>query len=187
MKIYWLLPIALLAACTSVQRLIPANTAATVGAGWSVQSNEPWMQFGLRGEEWWSKDGVFLNQLKFIGEVKPGEHVLKSRVANKNKDISPLYRAGMSTREIADLIQDGFKAAGFIDVKMLKLAPSRFRGAEGFRLELEMATSKGLLYRALIVGNSAAPVLRYAAYQAPAEYYYGRDLRSVEALLASLQ
>lgn len=187
MKSLLLLASLVLCACTTSQRLIPANTPTSVGAGWTVSSTDTWMQFGFKGEEWWTKDGVFLNQLKFIGEVKPGEHVFKSRVANKNKDISPLWRAGLGTRETGELLIDAFKAAGFVDVKMLKIAPARFQGGDGFRLELEMSTSKGLLYRALIVGSSGAAVLRYAAYQAPAEFYYERDLAAVEQLLSKLR
>jgi hypothetical protein len=176
-----------LCACTTTQRLIPANTPASVGADWTVSSTDTWMQFGFKGEEWWTKDGVFLNQLKFIGEVKPGEHVFKANVASKNKDISPLWRARLNTRETSELLIDAFKAAGFVDVKMLKVAPTRFRGGEGFRLELEMSTSKGLIYRALIVGSSGAEILRYAAYQAPAEFYYERDLAAVESVLIGLR
>jgi len=183
----YLLCALLLSSCASTQRLIPANTPAKVGAGWTVSSTQEWMQFGYKGEEWWSKDGVFLNQIKFIGEVKAGEHVFKADVARKNRDISPLYRAGMSTRDVSDLLVDAYKEAGYIDVRVLKLAPARFQGAEGFELALEFTTSKGLVYRALLLGSSGAAVLRYAAYQAPFEHFYGRDLAAVEAIFSALR
>jgi hypothetical protein len=85
------------------------------------------------------------------------------------------------------LLIDAHTAVGFVDVRTVKLDSASFRGQPGFSLELDMATSKGLVYRALILSSSGADTLSYACYVAPHEHYFGRDRAEVDALFRQLR
>ena len=97
------------------------------------------------------------------------------------------YHRGMRADELRDLIVDGMRAAGAVNVTTSDLRPAHFGGREGLRFEMAMDNEAGLKYRAMAAAFEHEKGLALALFYAPAEYYYPRDAAKVASMLDTLR
>ena len=97
------------------------------------------------------------------------------------------YHRGMRADELRDLIADGMRAAGAVNVVASNLRPVDFGGREGLRFEMAMDNQAGLKYRAMAAAFEHENGLALALFYAPAEYYYPRDEAKVSAMMDTLR
>ncbi|MCU0753566.1 MAG: hypothetical protein MUE46_00375 [Xanthomonadales bacterium] len=145
-----------------------------------------WSQRGYGRERYWTIDGPALNSIAIFQNVREGEHLLLLP-RGRRRDEGAIYRTAMSEAEVQELFADALQSLGLVNVSATGLRPAAFGSRPGFRFELRYDTPRGLSYRGLVLAEIDAGTLSYLVYDAPAEYYYERDLASVEALLASLR
>lgn len=145
-----------------------------------------WSQRGHGRERYWTIDGPALNSLAIFQNVREGEHLLLLP-RGRRRDEGAIYRAAMSEAEVQELFADALQSLGLLNVSTAGLRPARFGSRPAFRFELAYDTPRGLRYRGLVLAEIDGGTLSYLVYDAPSEYYFERDLASVEALFESLR
>ena len=178
--------IALLGACASGGPLVtPGRT--TAGGGLSIDAGMEWTRMGGMREQLWTIDGPQLNSLHLIANVREREFIFLGERQTTRRPDGAFYHRGMRADELRDLIADGMRAAGAVNVVASNLRPVDFGGREGLRFEMAMDNQAGLKYRAMAAAFEHENGLALALFYAPAEYYYPRDEAKVSAMLDTLR
>ena len=176
----------LLAACASGGPLVmPGRT--TAGGNLSIEAGMEWTRMGGMREQLWTIDGPQLNSLHLIANVREREFIFLGERQTTRRPDGAFYHRGMRADELRDLIVDGMRAAGAVNVVASNLRPVDFGGREGLRFEMAMDNQAGLKYRAMAAAFEHENGLALALFYAPAEYYYPRDEAKVSAMLDTLR
>jgi hypothetical protein len=176
----------LLAACTGGGPLVRPGPQ-TVGSRLVIDAGMGWTRMPGYREQLWTIDGPLLNSLHLIPHVREREFIFLGQRQTTRRPDGAFYRRGMRPDELRDLIVDGMRAAGAVNVTTQDLRPASFGGREGLRFEMAMDNQRGLKYRAMAAAFEHEKGLALALYYAPAEYYYPRDAASVSAMLDTLR
>lgn len=174
-----------LAGCVQYS-LVPAG-AAVSAKGITVTPPMDWNKSPAnlgKKVEIWTRDGVSLDQLIFIGGVSDGETLFKSW----NKALPmPAFNAGMLPNDVEDLVKTSLKnlAGGEIQIDTSNLKPTEFGGTFGFEFELDYFEKSGLKKR----GNAFAAIkdeqLFVILFTAADLHYFGEHLPEVRKLFES--
>ena len=176
----------LLAACASGGPLVtPGRT--TAGGNLSIEAGMEWTRMGGMREQLWTIDGPQLNSLHLIANVREREFIFLGERQTTRRPDGAFYHRGMRADELRDLIADGMRAAGAVNVVASNLRPVDFGGREGLRFEMAMDNEAGLQYQAMAAAFEHENGLALALFYAPAEYYYPRDEAKVSAMLDTLR
>ena len=178
--------VALLAACASGGPLVtPGRT--TAGGGLTIDAGMEWTRMSGFREQLWTIDGPQLNSLHLISNVREREFIFLGERQTTRRPDGAFYHRGMRADELRDLIVDGMRAAGAVNIVASNLRPASFGGREGLRFEMAMDNEAGLKYRAMAAALEHEKGLALALFYAPAEYYYPRDEAKVDAMLDTLR
>ena len=176
----------LLAACASGGPLVtPGRT--TAGGNLSIEAGMEWTRMGGMREQLWTIDGPQLNSLHLIANVREREFIFLGERQTTRRPDGAFYHRGMRADELRDLIADGMRAAGAVNVVASNLRQVDFGGREGLRFEMAMDNQAGLKYRAMAAAFEHENGLALALFYAPAEYYYPRDEAKVSAMMDTLR
>ena len=176
----------LLAACAAGGPLVTPGTQR-IGSQLTIDAGMEWTRTqGLR-EQLWTIDGPQLNSLHLIPIVREREFIFLGERQTKRRQDGAFYHRGMRPDELRDLIADGMRAAGAVNLVVTNLRPVDFGGREGLRFEMAMDNETGLKYRAMAAAFEHEKGLALALFYAPVEYYYPRDEAKVSAMLDTLR
>lgn len=176
----------LLAACASGGPLVTPGTQR-VGSRLSIDAGMEWTRMQGMREQLWTIDGPRLNSLHLIPIVREREFIFLGERQTRRRPDGAFYHRGMRADELRDLIADGMRAAGAVNVVVTNFRPADFGGREGLRFEMAMDNDAGLKYRAMAAAFEHDKGLALALFYAPAEYYYPRDEARVSAMLDTLR
>ena len=177
---------AMLAACTSGGPLVTPGTQR-IGSNLTIDAGMEWTRSQGSREQLWTIDGPQLNSLYLIPNVREREFIFLGQRQTKRRPDGAFYHRGMRPDELRDLIADGMRAIGAVNVVVTNLRPADFGGREGLRFEMAMDNEAGLKYRAMAAAFEHEKGLALALFYAPAEYYYPRDEAKVSAMLDTLR
>lgn len=180
-----LLPL-LLAACASGGPLVPPGRT-TAGSHLSLDAGMEWTRMGNTREQLWTIDGPQLNTLYLIPSVREREFIFLGTRQTQRRPDGAFYHRGMRPDELRDLIADGMRATGAVNVVTSNLRPVKFGDREGLRVDMTLDGASGLKYRAMAAAFEHEKGLALALFYAPAEYYFPRDEAKVNAMLNSLR
>lgn len=141
---------------------------------------------GSRNESW-TIDGSSLNLLRIYSGVKPNEHVFMARKEKASKPDGPWFRPGMRPDELRDLILDGLREQGSVNVEAEGLRPHRFGTTDGVRFDIQMSSADGLNYKGTVAVVERNGLLTSLVWSAPTEHYYDRDAAAVNRMLDSMR
>lgn len=176
----------LLAACASGGPLVqPGRT--TAGGDLSIEAGMEWTRMGNTREQLWTLDGPLLNTLYLIPTVREREFIFLGNRQTRRRPDGAFYHRGMRADELRDLIVDGMRATGAVNIVASNLRPADFGGREGLRFDMTMDNESGLKYRAMAAAFEHDKGLALALFYAPVEYYYPRDEAKVSAMLDTLR
>lgn len=175
---------ALLAACATGGKLQTAGNTEVLGL--RVTTTLDWARYTSSRQETWTIDGTALNQLRIIRHIKPREHVFLLGKERKNQPQRPWFKPGARPDELQDLLLAALREQGWSEVDAEGLRPAKLGGTDGLRFEFRMAQGNGLRYSGMAAIAESNGLLTLVYWQAPAEYYYGRDAAAVSALIDSL-
>lgn len=166
-------------------RLVPAGAGVRV-FDLRVDTSLDWARIRQPRMEYWTIDGLPLNELVFVSAVKPGEHVFLAARERTRRPDGPWYRSGMRPDEIQDVILDGLRQEGWTQVVASGLRPARFGGSPGLRFEANLTHVGGLRYRGMFGAVVRNGRLSHFLWLAPAEHYYPRDASAVARMFDSM-
>ena len=177
---------AMLAACTSGGPLVTPGTQR-IGSNLTIDAGMEWTRSQGSREQLWTIDGPQLNSLYLIPNVREREFIFLGQRQTKRRPDGAFYHRGMRPDELRDLIADGMRAIGAVNVVVTNLRPADFGGREGLRFEMALDNVAGLIYRAIAAAFEHEKGLALALFYAPVEYYYPRDEAKVSAMLDTLR
>ena len=152
-----------------------------------LDSQLDWARIKGARNESWTIDGTNLNLLRIYSQVKPNEHVFMLRKEKASKPDGPWYRPGMRPDELRDLLLDGMREQGSVNVSASALRPHDFGGAQGVRFDIALSSTNGLNYKGTVAAVERNGTLTSLVWSAPSEYYYGRDAAAVNHMLDSMR
>jgi len=151
----------------------------------ALETEVSWTRFGDSRVELWTRDGTLLNQLQFVGDVPPGEHIFRARRETRARPDGPYFRPDMDGRELQALVLDGLSELGAVRPVARGLRPTKFGDGEAVRFEVETANQDGLDYRGCAQVAVHRGKLHLMLFLAPAEHYFERDIAVVMRMFDS--
>jgi len=174
-----------LAACATGNTLQRAGASTVFDM--QLDSQLDWARIKAKRQEAWTIDGTALNLLKIYSGVKPNEHVFMARKEKTSKPDGPWFRPGMRPDELQNLILDGIREEGSVNVSASGLRPHKFGDADGVRFDIALASTGGLNYQGTVAVVERNGLLTSLIWSAPAEHYHGRDVAAVNHMLDSMR
>ena len=176
-----------LAGCASTGGPLVRSGPNPAGGGLSIDSEMEWTR--IRGQRYqvWTIDGELLNRLYLAPRVREGEYIFLGRRQTARRPDGPFYRRGMRPDELRDLVIDGLRMAGGVNVAGQNLRPADFGGREGLRFDFSLSNEEGLRYEGMAAAFEHERGLALAIFLAPGEYYYPRDAARVSRMLDTLR
>lgn len=152
-----------------------------------IDSEMEWTRIGGPRYQLWTIDGELLNRLYLVPNVREREFIFLGQRETRRRPDGAFYKRGMRGDELRDLVIDGLRAAGGVNITSQNLRPATFAGREGLRFELDLANEQGLRYQGQVAMFEHERGLALAIFLAPGEYYYPRDAARVSRMLDTLR
>ncbi len=165
----------------------PLVRAGSVIAAGTITLDTPveWSRFGDSRVELWTRDGTRLNQLQFVGDVEPGQHVFRSRRESQRRPDGAYFRSGLDGLALQALVLDGLAELGAVKPMARGLQPARFGDGEAVRFEIDTSNQDGLVYRGIAQASVHRGKLFVMLFLAPGEHYFERDAALVRRMFDS--
>lgn len=176
-----------LAACSSAGGALVKPGPNPGGGKLLIDSEMEWTRFAMSRYQMWTIDGELLNRLYLIPNVREREFIFLGQRQTKRRPDGAFYKRGLRADELRDLILDGLRASGVVNLESRDLRPANFGSREGLRFEFSMANEEGLKYQGMAAAFEHEKGLALALYMAPSEFYYPRDEAKVAKMLDSLR
>ena len=149
----------------------------TPGVEWNRTSSHP----GKRAETW-TRDGLALNEVNFIGAVRPGEPLFRER--SKKHEPLPKFAKGMLPADIPDLFESTVRIlTGSAMVAVDDVRPATLSGHNGVEVGFRYTAGDELertgLARAAIVGDT----LYLIQFNAPTIHYFADGIDDARVLM----
>ncbi len=174
-----------LAGCAAYS-LVPAGRATARNAI-SIESPLAWSKVPLINEgsavELWTLNGPAIDSMAFYAPIGDNQSLQN---AKSGTDPFPVFRAGMTPSEIAELFETTLRrATGSAIVEVKSLRPAKLGDSEGFRAETEFTGSDRVRRKGILTGAVKDKKLYLIHFQAPELHYYAKAVPEVEKMLAS--
>lgn len=179
--------LALLTACGAPPGLVRPNEPVKVSRVFEVTSPIEWARYRFPRGEIWTVDGTSLNRILYYTNIRDKYHVFADYRATKRRPDGAFFRKGMDASELEAVFRDGFTALGLANVKTTNLHPIQLGGETAFRFDMAFDVGNGLSYLGHVTFFERKEKLNFIWFSAPAEYYYPRDEKAVEQILADLR
>ena len=173
-----------LAACSQYeavergQRKVGGMTLTAQAAIW----NDVPPAFTPGGLPTWTVDGVTLNSLSFVSDIRDGQPLVEAEKSEKY----PVFHADMLPDEIAELMQSTCaKLFQATITRTGELKPLIIAGQPGFELDFEFVTGDEVIRRAFIGGTVKDGRLQAVIYQAARMHYYAKDFTAARDLIVT--
>lgn len=172
---------------TAGYKLMPTGTKQPVGKlGLSVVPPNDWNRLGAkigRNAESWTLDGLSLNDLSFYAGIEDGRTLFRE-VDKKNRPL-PKFSSKMLLPDIVQMFEGSYRiASGTSLFSIGNVEPATFAGQPGVRFSYsfvqqdEEVKRNGEATGAIINGK-----LYLITYEAPAIYYFDRDIAAYRKLV----
>ncbi|MES2291085.1 MAG: hypothetical protein V4530_15255 [Pseudomonadota bacterium] len=168
-------------------KLMPTGTKQPVGKlGLSVVPPNDWNRLGAkigRNAESWTLDGLSLNDLSFYAGIEDGRTLFRE-IDKKNRPL-PKFSSKMLLPDIVQMFEGSYRiASGTSLFSIGNVEPATFAGQPGVRFSYsfvqqdEEVKRNGEATGAIINGK-----LYLITYEAPAIYYFDRDVAAYRKLV----
>jgi hypothetical protein len=172
---------------TAGYKLMPTGTKQPVGKlGLSVVPPNDWNRLGAkigRNAESWTLDGLSLNDLSFYAGIEDGRTLFRE-VDKRNRPL-PKFSSKMLLPDIVQMFEGSYRiASGTSLFSIGNVEPATFAGQPGVRFSYsfvqqdEEVKRNGEATGAIINGK-----LYLITYEAPAIYYFDRDVAAYRKLV----
>jgi hypothetical protein len=130
-----------------------------------------------------TRHGNGLDELIFFEPVPSGE----TPFTKAKGTALPLFRKGMTSLELKEVIESGLALSGFHDIQTLAASAQKMDKANASRLEMSMASEKGPRFHGQVLFAEYNEKLYLIVFIAEATTYYPMVWPEAEAMLASMQ
>ena len=144
-----------------------------------------WTSRPVKQGETWTKDGVNLNELYFVGGLPAGKTLYKDR-QKKDRPL-PQLSSSLDLTEIPEFYESSTRLVLDTSVfEMTSIEPGTLAGYDAVKFEFQYSVEGStLLRKGMGIGTMVGGQLYLVAFTAPSTYFFDRDREEVEAIMAS--
>lgn len=136
--------------------------------------------------EVWTLDGDSLNKVTFFGGIAPGQPLLRER--DKKRSPLPRVAADMLITDIPPLLETTYRSQFAVNQMAIDTQePARLGGHAGIRFTYSFTKSDEVRRKGEALGAMVDGHLYLIAYEAPAIYFFDKDIEKFRSLAASLK
>ena len=163
-----------------VAKVAKKTMSVTPAGAWNKSSSRP-----SKRAESWTIDGLALNDLTFFGAIKDGEPLFREQ----HKKLKPLpkFSASMLPTDLAEFVESS--ARNLVDTPLFTteaVEPATLGGHPGVRMRFRYTASDELERKGEAVAAIVAGKLYVVSFDAPAIYYFDKDIARVRQMMASV-
>lgn len=175
-----------LAGCVSFT-LAKGGESIDLGEGVTVRPPSDWNRLSLGKYEYWTLDGLRLQNILFVKGAEDGEAIVYRRrtTEDEEKDTFPKYRKGMTLLEIRELLESTWARQEFHRVRVTRFGPASLGGSSGFEIAFAYDTKDGLEMRGLAAGAVVGGKLYLAIYSGTRIHFFERGEKDFRAIIES--
>ena len=177
----------LLTGCVSYT-LVKSGQKLDLGEGITVQPAQDWNRLTIGKFEYWTLDGLWLQNILFIKGVEDGEAIVplsvRGRSEPENKTF-PVFRKGMTFLDVRELFEATLARQKAQNVSISDFAPSSFAGRVGFRFAFTYETADGLQMLGTASGTILKDKFYMVVYRGTKLHFFDRGKRDFDHILAS--
>lgn len=179
-----------LASCTGGIALVkPLEARKVAGGPLSVTPGLAWNRIPVdsgsgRPREVWTRDGPSLNEISFYPGIRDGKTMFRD--SDKRDRPLPRFRATMLPHEVAEFVENSYRVeTGTASFQITAIAPAMLGSAPGFRFGYDYLLGDDVKRRGQATAAIVKGQLFLVTYEAPALYFFERDLPEYERIIAS--
>lgn len=172
--------------CTSSYQHVPAGVPVDVSGTYRITPSESWNRANRvtgdrRDTERWTRHGLMLESLTFIGAIRAGETLRATPRRGKSR-LTP-FRPEMSGAELIELVVEQYREAGVEEFDVLDHAPVAVFGTDGIRLDFTYRNETRLARRGRAYLASRANRLHVIVFDAAKLHYFEAGLEDFESMM----
>jgi chitinase len=134
-----------------------------------------------RNLERWTRHGLMLDSVTFIGAIPPGEHLRVTQKGSKSQ-YTP-YRPDMSAAELIELVSEQYREAGVEEFNVSDPSSVIVFGSDGIRFDFEYRNENHLARRGRAYLAIRADRLHVIVFDATKLHYFEAGLEDVESMV----
>lgn len=139
-----------------------------------------------RNTEIWTIDGDELNKVTFIGGIAPGTPLMRE-VDKKNRPL-PTVTANMLITDIPALLESTYRVRyGVSQMTIDSQEPATVGGQKGIRFTYSFTRDDQVARKGEAIGAVIGGKLFMVAYEAPALYFFDKDVEKYRQLASTVK
>jgi hypothetical protein len=169
-------PVLFLLFCACVPWTLVGGKFISSGDGYEVDLPQQWRKQNFTTNLILTKDGLGLQR------VVIGRFAIDSDAPHTKRKLSK----DMTPQDVAELVIDDLRANQQIaNFQVIENVPAQLGGNPGFKLVYSYNTKQNLKKNGVYYGTLNKDWLYFVLYEAPARYYFDRDLQTFETIKES--
>lgn len=186
-----LLAIALLASAPAFANSLvpPGPRAAIAKSSISATPTDEWNKLTRnegKNTEIWTIDGDGLNKVTFMGGIAPGMPIMRE-VDRKNRPL-PKVTANMLITDIPALLESTYRVRyGVNRMSIDSQEPATVSGQKGIRFTYSFTRDDEVARKGEAIGAVIGGKLYLVAYEAPALFFFDKDVEKYRRMAATLK
>lgn len=178
-----------LTACASTQSGVLTG-AYKVGDAYTLTLSSGWADISSlsgqtsAGVRLLTIDGPLLNRLYATQGLKEGQSIIR-QVGAKRDNPLPAYRAGMTSRDLVEMITETVAILGYVEPEAKDQRPAKFGAVDAIRFDIAARTGQGLAIAGTSLIGEARGRAHVLLFLAPQEHYFPASMAEVEGIFTS--
>jgi hypothetical protein len=177
-----------LAGCAARYHLVPAeetfvggkDLVVTPAAAWNMV---PVMYDQTSWEETWTRNGLLLESITFVGGLPDGKALRKQR--RKSDQQVPRFRADMTPQDLVSMVESAYRTRGVTVFDIESVEPADFLGGKGLNVRFKYAPNDGLAKQGSCTLRVVDQKLYLILLEGVTRHYFDAALPEFEKIVAS--
>jgi hypothetical protein len=177
-----------LAGCASRYYLVPAEETfvggktlvVTPAAAWNLA---PVMFDQTQWEETWTRNGLLLESITFIGGLPEGKSLRKQK--RKSDRQVPLFRADMTPQDLVSMVEASYRTRGVTVFDIESVEPADFLGGQGLKVRFRYAPNDGIAKKGTCTLRVVDRKLYLVLLEGVNRHYFDAAVPEFEKIVAS--
>lgn len=160
-----------------------------ISDGVSVQPARDWNRLSVGKYEYWTLDGLHLQNILFVKGIEDGEGIVFRRNTSDDpeEDTFPKFKTGMTLLELRELLEATWTRQNYHRISITKFGPAGFGGKDGFEIAYTYDTKDGLEMRGRGAGAVVDGKLFMVLYSGTRIHFFERGENDFTKILESVR
>ena len=187
-KISLILLFGLLAGCGTPFTMVSPGAVPVAKKTFVVQPQSSWNRMPkangvIPQEESWTKNGVLLDSVAFVGGLPAGKALVRQH--KKADEQVPVFRPDMSPDDLVSMVETSYRIGGVTAFEMTGVAPVQFLGRPAVRFDFDYVPADNLPRKGRCVMAVADERLYLMKLEGASSHYFDTAVPEFEAMRAS--